>query len=222
MKARIITVMIVGLGLCWATALLAQGERPRGGECRDLPTHAQLLAALKSVVDVGGTNNSGFGLNMWASTVNRDGEVCAIAFSGNDRGDQWPGSRVISAQKANTANAFSLPHLALSTANLYTAVQPGGTLYGLQHSNPVDTGNAYRGPSKNYGQQNDPLVGHKIGGVNVFGGGLGLYAAGHRIVGGVGVSGDTSCADHNIGWRVRNLLGLDHMAASGGTAAVPG
>jgi haloalkane dehalogenase len=51
----------------------------------------------------------------------------------------------------------TLPHLALSTANLYTAVQPGGTLFGLQHSNPVDTGNAYRGPSKNYGQFNDPL-----------------------------------------------------------------
>jgi hypothetical protein len=26
----------------------------------------------------------------------------------------------------------------LSTANLYSAVQPGGSLYGLQHSNPVD------------------------------------------------------------------------------------
>jgi hypothetical protein len=78
----------------------------------------------------------------------------------------------ISAQKANTANAFSLPGLALSTANLYTAVQPGGSLYGLQHSNPVDTDTAYRGPSKNYGQHNDPMVGRKIGGVNIFGGGL--------------------------------------------------
>jgi len=39
--------------------------------------------------------------------------------------------RVISAQKANTANAFSLPQLALSTANLYSAVQPGGSLFGL-------------------------------------------------------------------------------------------
>jgi len=65
--------------------------------------------------------------------------VCAVAFTGFDRGDQWPGSRVISAQKANTANAFSLPGLALSTAKLYSAVQPGGSLYGLQHSNPVDT-----------------------------------------------------------------------------------
>src|SRR5213595_3291594 len=135
---------------------------------------------------------------MWATVVNRDGVVCAVTFSGADRGSQWPGSRVISAQKANTANAFSLHGLALSTANLYSAVQPGGSLYGLQHSNPVDTGVAYRGPSANYGTASDPMVGHKIGGVNVFGGGLGLYAHGHQLVGGVGVSGDTSCADHNI------------------------
>src|SRR5215212_8003322 len=91
-----------------------------------LPSHAQVAAALKGVVTAG--NNGGFGLNMWATVVNRDGEVVTVAFSGNDRGDQWPGSRVISAQKANTANAFSLPGLALSTANLYSAVQPGGGL----------------------------------------------------------------------------------------------
>ena len=34
------------------------------------------------------------------------------------------GSRVISAQKANTANAFSLDGLALSTANLYRPFNP--------------------------------------------------------------------------------------------------
>ena len=45
---------------------------------------------------------------MWATVVNRDGVVCAVVFSGTNRGAQWPGSRVISAQKANTANAFSL------------------------------------------------------------------------------------------------------------------
>jgi uncharacterized protein GlcG (DUF336 family) len=106
-------------------AVRADDEKGRDSGCPGLPTHAQLLAALKSVVDPGGTNNAGFGLNMWATTVNRDGEVCGVAFSGQDRGDQWPGSRVISAQKANTANSFSLPTLALSTANLWAAVQPG-------------------------------------------------------------------------------------------------
>src|SRR5438094_10240194 len=132
----------------------------RGDDTKGLPSHGRLQTALKNVVT--GGNNGGFGLNMWATIVNRDGVVTAVAFSGNQRGDQWPGSRVISAQKANTANAFSLKGLALSTANLYSAVQPGGSLFGLQESNPVDTENAYKGPSSNYGQDNDPLVGHKV------------------------------------------------------------
>ncbi len=174
--------------------------------CKGLPTHAQLTAALKAVVSGGG--NAGFGLNMWATVVNRDGEVCAVSFSGGNRGDQWPGSRVISAQKANTANAFSLPNLALSTAT-----QPGGTLFGLQHSNPVDTDAAYKGPSENYGKPNDPLVGRKIGGVNVFGGGLALYGTDGKLLGAVGVSGDTSCADHIIAWKLRHALNLDNVPA---------
>ncbi len=157
------------------------------------------------------TTNGGFGLNMWVTVVNRDGYVCGVAYTGSDRNQQWPGSRIISAQKANTANAFSLPGLALSTANLYTAVQPGGSLFGLQLSNPVDTSAAYAGPAANYGVVNDPLVGHKIGGVNVFGGGLALYNAQRTLVGAIGVSGDTSCADHNIAWRTRNALALDYV-----------
>jgi uncharacterized protein GlcG (DUF336 family) len=150
---------------------------------------------------------------MWGTVVDRDGVVCAVAFTGQNRGSQWPGSRVISAQKANTANSFSLPGLALSTADLYAAVQPGGTLYGLQHSNPVDTGVAYRGPASNFGQTDDPMIGHRIGGVNVFGGGLALYSSKGVLIGGIGVSGDTSCADHNISWRTRHSLNLDFVPA---------
>ena len=176
--------------------------------CKGLPSWSALRNALKAAQS---QSNGGFGLNMWATIVDRDGVVCAVAFTGSERGDQWPGSRVISAQKANTANAFSLPKLALSTANLFTAVQPGGSLYGLQHSNPVDTDNAYRQPSQKYGQKDDPLVGRKIGGVNVFGGGLGLYNSTGQLVGGVGVSGDSSCADHNIAWRTRHTLLLDYV-----------
>ena len=178
-------------------------------DCDELPTHAQLKVALDAAQS---QNNGGFGLDMWATIVDRDGIVCAVAMTGNDRGDQWPGSRVISAQKANTANAFSLPGLALSTANLYTATQPGGSLYGLQHSNPVDTAAAYAGPSSNYGLETDPLVDQKIGGVNVFGGGLALYKKEgdqFTVLGALGVSGDSSCADHNIAWRTREALALN-------------
>jgi len=198
--------------------------------CSRLPGQATLKEALEAAVSA---EDTGLNLHMWATIVDRDGVVCAVAFSGIDRGAQWPGSRVISAQKANTANAFSLDStsesngsgkatgLALSTANLYSAVQPGGSLYGLQQSNPVDVSVAYKGPSANYGRANDPMVGSKIGGINVFGGGLALYAAEARLVGAVGVSGDTSCADHRIAWRVRHNLGLDVLATVGGVSGDP-
>ena len=175
-----------------------------------VPTHAQLHAALRAVV---AEENGGFGFQMWATIVDRDGVVRAVVFSGKKRGDQWPGSRVISAQKANTANAFSLPGLALSTANLFSAVQPGGSLFGLQFSNPVATDVAYRGPADAIGTVKDPMVGHKIGGVNVFGGGLPLYDREGTLVGAIGVSGDSSCADHNIAWKVRHRLNLDNVPA---------
>jgi uncharacterized protein GlcG (DUF336 family) len=183
----------------------------RAADCSAVPTYAQLHAALQAAQAAA---NGGFDLNMWATVVNRDGFVCAVAFTGGTRGDQWPGSRVISAQKANTANAFSLPHLALSTANLYSAVQPGGSLFGLQHSNPVNTDAAYGGNASDYGTANDPMVNLRIGGVNVFGGGLALYNANGVLVGAVGVSGDSSCADHNIAWRTRNNLGLDYFSTA--------
>jgi uncharacterized protein GlcG (DUF336 family) len=206
--------LLVALVSTFGVSALRADERIN---CRGLPSYGELKTALSTVVQAGG--NGGLANDMWATVVNRDGEVCAVAFSGDDRGSQWPGSRVISAQKANTANAFSLPAgaggafpgLALSTANLYSAVQPGGSLFGLQESNPVDTGVAYGGNSKHYGQANDPMLGKKIGGVNVFGGGLGLYASSGELLGGLGVSGDTSCTDHIVAWKVRDALSLDNV-----------
>jgi uncharacterized protein GlcG (DUF336 family) len=175
-----------------------------------LPTHAQVQGALKDIV---AEKNGGFGLNMWATIVDRDGVVKLVVFSGKDRGDQWPGSRVISAQKANTANAFSLPTLSLSTANIYSAVQPAGSLYGLQFSNPVATDVAYGGSAEKYGTVTDPMVGKKIGGVNVFGGGLALYDPSGILLGAIGLSGDSSCADHIIAWKLRHALKLDKIPA---------
>ncbi len=180
--------------------------------CAGLPSHTVLHDKLAEV-QKNADKNGGFGFNMWATVVNRDGVVCAVAMTGTNRGQQWPGSRVISAQKANTANAFSLPNFALSTANIFSAVQPGGSLFGLQESNPVDVSVAYRGSSAQYGTDNDPMVGGKIGGVNVFGGGLPLYGPAGGLVGAIGVSGDSSCADHNIAWRTRQALGFDHVPA---------
>ena len=214
MKLRALPLLTACALITSASIASAQGQ----SACAGLPSHGALQSALNAAV---ATEGSGLNLHMWATLVNRDGVVCAVAFSGADRGAQWPGSRVISAQKANTANAFSLSRLSLSTANLYSAVQPGGSLFGLQESNPVDTDVAYQGPSENYGRANDPMVGQKIGGVNVFGGGLALYGPGRVLLGAVGLSGDTSCADHNIAWRVRDNLGLDNLSGIGGVSGDP-
>jgi uncharacterized protein GlcG (DUF336 family) len=190
-------------------------------DCSGLPSYSDLTTALKNNVSAsGGPSNGGLDFHMWATIVNRDGQVCAVTRTGDDRGDQWPGSRVISAQKAYTANAFSLPGFALSTANLFSAVQAGQGLFGLQFSNPVDTAVAYGddpgdhkgADAENYGTADDPLVGEIMGGVNVFGGGLALYENdGTTLIGALGVSGDTSCADHNVAWRVREELVLDFV-----------
>jgi uncharacterized protein GlcG (DUF336 family) len=205
---------------CYASDSLASEQRTDDSSagtatssCAGLPGHDSLRSALTFAR---GQSNGGFGLDMWAAVVNRDGIVCAVAFTGTDRGAQWPGSRVIAAQKANTANAFSLPTLALSTANLWAAVQPGGSLYGLQHSNPVNASAAYQGPADAFGRSDDPMVGQRIGGINVFGGGLALYNARKELIGAMGVSGDTSCADHNIAWRARHAVGLDWVPSGVG------
>ncbi|NOT85150.1 MAG: heme-binding protein [Methylococcaceae bacterium] len=182
--------------------------------CPDIDSRTSIQAILTNLLkDAQAKENGGFGFHMWAAVVNRAGQVCAIAHSGENSDSQWPGSRVIAAQKANTANAFSLPSFALSTANLHEATQNGGSLYGLQFSNPVNVAVAYNGSASDYGTAKDAMVGEKIGGVNVFGGGLALYASNGEILGAVGVSGDSSCADHNIAWRLRNAAQLDYVPA---------
>jgi uncharacterized protein GlcG (DUF336 family) len=188
----------------------------------------QLKAALERAVgDPIPTGNGGLNLNMWATVVDTAGIVVAVTYTGDKEGDQWQGSRIISAQKANTAMNFSLDAayagftgLALSTANLYSATQPGGSLFGLQEANPINEDVAYGGNISSYGTPSDYMVGKRIGGTNVFGGGFALYDAGGNLVGAVGVSGDTSCADHVIGWKTRFYLNLDLVpggVAPGGT-----
>jgi uncharacterized protein GlcG (DUF336 family) len=203
-----------------AASLLAGACSPAvlADTCEQLPRYAALQTVLRSVVPQADTPNGGLGFPMWLTLVDGAGRVCAVTTSlprgGDVTSEIWLGSRVISAQKANTANSFSNGSLSLSTANLYAPVQPGGSLFGLQESNPVDATVAYDGPTGAYGQPSDPLVGKRIGGINVFGGGLTLYRAGKKI-GALGVSGDTSCTDHVVAWKVRHELGLDGVPPSG-------
>jgi hypothetical protein len=111
----------------------------------------------------------------------------------------WP-------QKASTSNALSEPNFALSTANLFYASQLVQSLFSLTTSAPPNPQAAYAGSPEDFGQPNDPMVGKPIGGVIVFSGGLALYDRQGKIVGGVGVSGDTTCADYVMAWKVRHVL----------------
>ena len=67
--------------------------------------------------------------------------------------------------KAFTANGFSNSQLAISTANLYAPTQPGGSLYGLNNSNPFNPA---------FDPQHTGLN-QVAGGIITFGGGVALY-----------------------------------------------
>src|SRR4051812_36186872 len=174
--------------------------------CKNLPSASELKGLLNDAAalvapPLGGTVGGLFaGTRMWGATVNRDGEICSYATSTDDPTQVWPGSQAIAKAKAYTANAFSLDSLPLSTARLYTFTQPGHSLWSLGQSNPFNPGALAmpRTPTQ-------PVL---AGGLIFFGGGVPIYRGG-RIIGGLGVSGDTSCADHEIAKRVRNLGSLN-------------
>lgn len=198
------------LGTLAALAVLAPCCAGQSGACAGLPDANTLRGVLQSVVRQGSSKNGGLGNQEWAVIVNRDGIGCAVVFSGNSRADEWPGSRVIAASKANTANGLSNSDYALSTANVFAASQPNQSLYSLATSAPPNPQAAFGNPAT-FGTPSDPMVGKAVGGVIVFGGGLALYNSQGKIVGGIGLSGDTSCTDHVIAWKIRHQLNLDHV-----------
>ena len=200
------SVCAISLALSLCAPAFAQ-TKPN---CDGLPSAEQLRTVLQSVVKEGASKNGGMGNQEWAVIVNRDGIGCDVVFSGNNRGDEWPGSRVIAASKANTANAVSNNDYALSTANLYAASQPGGSLYSLATAAPPNAQAAFGNPVS-FGTPNDPMIGKAVGGIIIFAGGLPLYDSSGKIIGGLGLSGDTSCTDHVIAWKVRHELHLDNV-----------
>ena len=138
----------------------------------------------------------------WAAIVNRSGEICAAAVATDDPASAWPASQAIAKAKAYTANAFSTDEMALSTARLYTLTQPGHSLWGITALNPFDPA-CLATP-----QESAKTDGKLCGGTIAFCGGVPLYKARRRI-GGLGVSGDTACADHEIAKRIRHIAQLD-------------
>jgi len=194
-------LLAAALALTASSAALAETDGGRR-QCT-IPAFALsgLQAQLATVVALADANGGIFRPNrMWSAIVDRKGTLCSVTVTG----DAWPGSRAIAIAKAETANDFSNSGLALSTANLYGPTQPGGSLYGLNNSNPFN-------PEYNLittGAGPGTGLGHNPGGVVTFGGGVALYVGGN-VIGGLGVSGDSSCADHAIAFRMRKLARLD-------------
>ena len=87
-----------------------------------------------------------------------------VAFARMD--DAWLGSLDISIKKAKTARFFDMP-----TGVIGSLSQPGGPLFGIEHSN---------------------------GGLITFPGGLPLKDASGKVIGGIGVSGSTVEDDHAV------------------------
>src|SRR5262245_65654050 len=114
-------------------------------------TFTQLQSELEDADDA---DSTGLNNHYWAVVVNRQGVVCAVAYSGNQRDSQWLLSRQIAAAKAFTANGLSLDGAPLSTAQLYPWVQPGAPanpLFGLAGGNPVSAEDAYQGSFAQFG-----------------------------------------------------------------------
>jgi uncharacterized protein GlcG (DUF336 family) len=171
--------------------------------CADLPSAADLRKWLRAAPTTGGEAGGLFsGKREWGAIVNRHGEICAAAVATDDPAQAWPGSQAISKAKAYTANAYSTDDMPLSTARLYTLTQPGHSLWGVAEPNPFRA-ECVVGPT-DVNATNGKICGGSI----AFGGGVPLYK-GKTRVGGLGVSGDTACADHEIAKRIRHLAQLD-------------
>lgn len=184
-------------------------------EVRGCALGGEMLSAVQTALNkvVGSGNGGIFSPNMmWAAVVDRNGVLCGTM----KVGDAWPGSRAIAIAKAETANDFSNNKLALSTANLYAATQPGGSLYGLNNSNPFNPFFNTITTNNSPGLAHGNGVGFNPGGIITFGGGVALYGQGNEVIGGLGVSGDTACADHAIAYTIRVLLALNHIPAGVG------
>lgn len=177
------------------------GER-RGGGCDQVPGAEDLGRYLRDAPGQGEAGGLNGGRFEWAAVVNRSGELCAVAVSTDDVTAAWPGSIGIAKAKAFTANAFSTDSAPMSTARLYTLAQPGHSLFGAGAGDPFNP--ACLTTPENAAETN----GEVCGGVITFGGGVPLYR-GKTKVGGLGASGDTACADHEIAKRIRDLAGLN-------------
>ncbi len=80
----------------------------------------------------------------------------------------------------------------------------GRLFFGIDGANPFNP--AFQAPGTG--------IDRTPGGASFIGGGVALYRGG-KVIGGLGVSGDSSCADHAIAFRMRKLAGYDGIPGGG-------
>jgi uncharacterized protein GlcG (DUF336 family) len=197
MKPKTSKALMAATLIAISGSALAHDNDDRDRRSCNIPA-ATVSAIQSQLARVATMNNGGLFTpsRMWSAVVDRQGVLCSVI----RLGDAWPGSRAIAIAKANTANGFSNDQLALSTANLYAPTQPGGPLYGLNNSNPFNPAFLPQGSG----------LGRVPGGVITFGGGVALYSGG-KVIGGLGLSGDSACADHVIAFRMRRMADLGQV-----------
>lgn len=104
-----------------------------------------------------------------------DARVCA--FFQHEEPGAWEGSVDVAKRKAFAAHAFSSDENAVSTRDLFAFTQPGQPLWNIHTTNPRP-------------------------GLVVFPGGLPLYDVDGKLVGGVGVSGDSVDNDEGFAFAI--------------------
>ncbi|MEA1787631.1 heme-binding protein [Arenibacter sp. GZD96] len=128
------------------------------------------LAQAEKMIEAAKTKAAALDTKMNISVVDAGANI--LAFARMD--GAWLGSADISLKKAKTARYFDLP-----TGVIGSLSQPGGSLFGIEHSN---------------------------GGLISFPGGIPVKNATGEVVGAIGVSGSTVENDHAVAEAGANAL----------------
>jgi hypothetical protein len=110
----------IGAAAMLALGWLSTGIGPavRAQTSLDCPVTFECLRS--ELMDAEEADASGYDHHYWGVVVNRQGAVCAVAYSGRDRDSQWLLGRQLAAAKAFTANGLSAEDEPLSTGQLYS------------------------------------------------------------------------------------------------------
>ena len=166
-KRWVVTALaVVALGSALSVSSLVAQERPaeraRAGGGGAINTKDISLDQARDVVNAAIAKARDTNTKMDIAVVDAGGNLKAF----NRMDGAWLGSIDISIRKAKTARYFDMP-----TGEIGKLSQPGGPLFGIEHSN---------------------------GGLITFPGGVPIKSADGTIIGAIGVSGSTVENDHTV------------------------